>query len=152
MAGWVAAGATLNEIQKKLKEELDIGMTYLDTRFLISDLGLTLRDLKAEEKARDEAKAGESAVIGEPEEGFDSGGDSPPGAGGVRVTSDSIAQPGMLVSGKVTFSDGEDAQWYFDQMGQLGLVPATPGYQPSEPDVLAFQRELRTVLQRNGMA
>ena len=32
--GWVEAGAELGEIQSRLKEEFDLSLTYLDTRFL----------------------------------------------------------------------------------------------------------------------
>ena len=43
VATWVAAGATLNEIQDRLKNELGVTLTFMDTRFLLSDLGLTLK-------------------------------------------------------------------------------------------------------------
>ena len=53
------------------------------------------------------------------------------GPGGVSVGVDEIAIPGTLVSGKVTFSDGNTAAWHLDQTGRLGLAPKQPGYRPS---------------------
>ena len=49
VATWVAAGATLNEIQDRLKNELGVTLTFMDTRFLLSDLGLTLKPEAGEE-------------------------------------------------------------------------------------------------------
>ncbi|CAN5416202.1 hypothetical protein BH23VER1_BH23VER1_28650 [soil metagenome] len=152
--GWADEGATLNDIQKRLKDELGLNLTYLDTRFLVSDLELQLRDPKAEEKAKAEAAAAAKAAAGQPGQGGGDAADAhaPHDGAGVTVTTDSIAQPGMMVSGKVTFSDGQVSQWYLDQTGQLGLVPDVPGYQPTEADIIVFQRELRSVLQGGGLA
>src|SRR5207247_10426911 len=52
------------------------------------------------------------------------------GSGSVSVAVDKIARLGAVVSGKVTFSDGNTAEWYFDQAGRLGLLPQQPGYRP----------------------
>jgi hypothetical protein len=72
-------------------------------------------------------------------------------AGGVSVVVDQIARPGALVSGKVTFSDGQKADWYLDQTGRLGVVPAQQGYKPPAADVQQFQMALQEELQRMGM-
>jgi len=66
------------------------------------------------------------------------------------VTIDQIMKPGMMISGNVTFSDGETAAWYLDQMGRLGLDPKTIGYRPAERDVLAFQVELQRLARTQG--
>ena len=146
---WAAEGATLNEIQKRLKTEFDIGITYMETRFLASDLELVLRDPVAEAKkkeAEDEAaKEAEAAETGTAE-AIDPA-PAPGGSGTVSVTTDSITQPGTIISGSVTFSDAKKARWYLDQTGQLGFDPDEPGYRPSEPDAMAFQEELHRVLQ-----
>ena len=42
---------------------------------------------------------------------------------------------GAVISGKVTFSDGEKADWYLDQTGRLGLGPQKQGYRPPASDV-----------------
>ena len=58
------------------------------------------------------------------------------------------ARPGLMVSGRVTFPDGQGGGWYVDEMGRLGIDPDTAGYRPSEPDLVAFQQELQTVMDR----
>jgi hypothetical protein len=63
---------------------------------------------------------------------------------------DQIARPGAVVSGKVTFSDGNKAEWYFDQMGRLGMVPQTPGYRPPTSDLQQFQSLLDKELSKMG--
>ena len=55
-----------------------------------------------------------------------------------------------MISGRVTFSDGEQAGWYMDQTGRLGLDATTPGYRPTEKDVLAFQVELQRLARTQG--
>jgi hypothetical protein len=67
------------------------------------------------------------------------------------VTVDQIARAGALVSGKVTFSDGQGAEWYLDQTGRLGLAPMAPGYRPPQADIAEFQRLLQEELARMGM-
>jgi hypothetical protein len=150
VATWVAAGATLNEIQDRLKNELGVTLTFMDTRFLLSDLGLTLKPEAGEAEVVDVGGA-ETGVGG----GVDDAGvlagdegdvDGGLGAAQVRVTVDVVTVPGTMVSGKVTFTDGVTAGWYLDQMGQLGLSGVDRTYQPPEADVAAFQRELQRAL------
>ncbi|TAE91167.1 MAG: hypothetical protein EAZ81_07425 [Verrucomicrobia bacterium] len=40
---WADDGATMAEIQKRMNEEWQLRLTYMDTRFLILDLGITLK-------------------------------------------------------------------------------------------------------------
>jgi hypothetical protein len=68
----------------------------------------------------------------------------------VSVSVDQIARPGAVVSGKVTFSDGNTAIWYFDQTGRLGLSPQQPGYRPPPADLQQFQMLLETELAKMG--
>ena len=63
----------------------------------------------------------------------------------------STARPGAIVSGKVTFSDGQTADWYLDQTGRLGVVPKQQGYKPSAADVQQFQVALQNELARMGL-
>ena len=37
---WASEGASIAQIQNLLKEEFSIGMTYMDVRFLVDDLGV----------------------------------------------------------------------------------------------------------------
>ena len=76
--------------------------------------------------------------------------DFPAGAGSVAVDLDRIVRPGFMVSGSVTFSDGVSGKWALDQQGRLLLETPQKGYQPSPPDVQAFQRELQMQLQKQG--
>jgi hypothetical protein len=128
---WAAEGATMYDLQRRLKEEFDISLTYMDTRFLVLDLGINLVEAVVEEPKIEEKPA-------------------PKPTGMVSVTMDTLALPGALVSGKVEFSDGETAIWMLDQSGRPGLDPDTAGYRPSQPDVMEFQKQLRTLLESSG--
>lgn len=142
VGAWVADGATLSDVQRRLKDEFGVALTYLDVRFLVDDLKLSLqeqpRQSEAVERLAAAKETGETERSGEPP------------AGVVRVTMDTITKPHALVSGKVTFSDGETAEWLLDQTGRLGLNPGKPGYRPSQADILAFQDELQRVVQGLG--
>lgn len=127
-----AAGATMSDLQRHLKDEFGHTLTYMDTRFLILDLGIELIEEKKPEEKKEEEKT-ESVPTGT-----------------VSVTLDTLTLPGALVSGKVTFSDGETAIWMLDQTGRPGLDPDTPGYRPSQDDVMEFQLQLRALLQKSG--
>ncbi len=63
---------------------------------------------------------------------------------------DQITRPGAIVSGKVTFSDGQQAEWYLDQAGRLGVVPKQQGYKPSAADVQDFQLALQQEMAKLG--
>ncbi|MFN0069799.1 MAG: hypothetical protein ACKVYV_19455, partial [Limisphaerales bacterium] len=72
------------------------------------------------------------------------------GPGGVQVGVDTGARPGALVSGTVTFSDGQRGTWYLDQMGRLGISAETAGYKPTQADLSDFQAQLDSELARAG--
>jgi hypothetical protein len=63
---------------------------------------------------------------------------------------DQIARPGAVVSGKVTFSDGNRAEWYFDQTGRLALATQQQGYRPPAADLQEFQTALDAELAKIG--
>lgn len=129
---WAAEGATISDLQKRLKDEFDISISYMDARFLVLDL-----DIKLVEKKKEEEKLPEEPSLVP--------------TGEVTVTMDHVALPGSLVSGRVTFSDGESGIWMLDQNGRPGLDPDTPGYRPSEEDVIDFQTQLRDLIQKSGL-
>ena len=172
---WIDQGLKVAEVQSRLAEELGVRLTYMEARLLLDDLRLKPKDpppapkpsgavLGASGGPAGGPPAGPSAPMssgpsgrgGGPGPGGDPGlrtaplGDAP-AEGRVSVTVDEIARPSMVVSGKVTFSDGQTAEWGIDQMGQPMLIPKKQGYRPSRPDVLAFQTELEQVLGRMGM-
>lgn len=128
---WAAEGAQMAEIQKRMNDLWQIRVTYMDTRFLILDLGITLKT-EVKEEPKKEEPAAETDLDAE--------------AGAVRVSRDEIVIPGMMFSGKVQFSDGEKALWYVDESGRLGLDPDTSGYRPSQDDIVAFQTQLRQLV------
>ncbi len=152
---WAAEGADLNQIQDRLKTELGITLLFMDVRFLIADLGITLAprqpEAEEEEKPEPEPEEQEPGEIDETEAEWQSpDGSEPPPAGGVKLTVDQLTLPGAMVSGKVTFSDGVTAQWYLDQMGSLGLAGVDRAYQPPAGDIPLFQRQLQKELRRAG--
>jgi len=149
---WAANGAQLADIQKRLEGEMEFRLSYMDTRFLIIDLGVEIRNLaqeqaEAEQSEQDEAAKSESDAKNGNELTEDDIEVLPPAAGGnVKVSVDDIARPGLMASGRVTFAGGQGGMWYVDEMGRLGVDPEVDGYQPSEADIMAFQRELQVVM------
>jgi hypothetical protein len=129
---WAAEGASMSDLQRHLKEDFGHSLTYMDTRFLILDLGIELIE-EAKVVPKEEEKA------------------PPVPTGFVRTSMDTLTLPGALVSGKVTFSDGETAIWMLDQSGRPGLDPDTPGYSPSREDIQEFQLQLRDLIQKSGL-
>lgn len=154
VSAWIAEGLKLSDIQSRLSSEFGLSLTYMDVRLLVDDLKLTPKDIEPAKPAE----------LGVPQKGPAPGQVPRPGAksptperttpaptGRVSVNVDTLAKPGAVVSGSVTFSDGNRAEWYLDDMGRLGLVPGQEGYRPSQQDVLAFQNELQAQLERMGM-
>ena len=162
---WIESGDDLGKIQNQINESFDINLTYLETRFLLSDLKIELNEDEEEEEEEpvDEPSAeiqdsdNVSENTEEPEKQEPPSGDlekeETEGAQptNINVSVDSITQPQCVISGKVTFSDGQLASWWFDQVGQLGLNPDQEGYTPSPEDVAVFQVELRKVLAEQGL-
>ena len=146
VAAWIAEGAKLSEIQSRLTSELGLKLTYMEVRFLVDDLKLTPKDPEPPKVAAPVAEAAKPA---------DKKSTPPPGGpvgatGGVSVTVDQLARPGAIVSGKVAFSDGQQADWYLDQTGRLGVLPKQQGYKPTAADVQQFQSALQSEIARMG--
>ena len=142
VSGWITEGLKLSDIQKRLEKEFGLKLTYLETRLLIDELKLVPKDIEPPPPPK------ELSTAAPPPKGPK---DAPPAPGGVSVKVDTVTRPGALVSGKVSFSDGNTADWYLDQMGRLGLVPGQQGYRPSPADVQSFQEQLQTELQSLGL-
>ena len=146
---WIKEGLKLSEIQSKLASEFRIHLTYMEVRFLVDDLKLTPKDQQAvppEKKVLPTKGKEPDASLAAQAPGV---GGAP--SDGVSVTLDNVTRPGAVVSGSVTFSDGNVAQWYLDQFGRLGLAPQQQGYKPSAADLEAFQIELQNELQKAGL-
>ena len=151
VAGWIAEGMKLSEIQNRLASELGVRMTYMDVRLLVDDLKLTPKDIDPPKPIApvvpptappQNSPAGLKVDSAPVPEGSVSG---------VSVSVDQLARPGAVVSGKVTFSDGKKADWYIDQTGRLGLAPQEAGYRPPTADVQQFQIALEAELSKMGM-
>lgn len=130
---WASEGATISDLQRRLKDDFEISVSYMDTRFLVLDLKLELIEKPKEPEKKPEEKA------------------PPIPTGKVTTTMDHLALPGALVSGKVTFSDGETGVWMLDQTGRPGLDADTPGYRPTPADIAEFQVQLRDLIQKSGL-
>ncbi len=144
VSAWVADGATLSQIQERLSSQFEVSMTYMDVRFLVDDLNLAL--IEKEEPKKPEEAAAEAA----PAEAATPAGPTAQGAGVVTVEVDTIAQPHAMVSGNVTFSDGEKADWYIDHQGRPGMAARTIGYRPTPQDITDFQVKLDAALRQAG--
>ena len=146
VTAWIAEGLKLSDVQQRLAEKYDIRLTYMEARFLVDDLRVTPQDpappaAPSPLDATPPAAPAPSMLAP----------DAPPApAGGIAVKVDEIMRPGSVVSGSVTFSDGGKAAWHLDQMGRLGMSPATEGYRPPEADVPQFQEALDRELQKMG--
>jgi len=152
VTAWILEGAKLSEIQSRLAAEFGLRLTYMDVRLLVDDLKLTPKD---PEPPKGVTQIGAAPSTGTPpppagKKTSTTPATPPPATGGVSVTVDQIARPGAIVSGKVTFSDGQSADWYLDQTGRLGVVPGQQGYKPSAADVQQFQAALQSELARMG--
>jgi hypothetical protein len=152
VASWIAAGDNLSAVQKKLREHFQLSLTYMDVRFLVDDLNLTLKDPEPKADASDVTKAkpaapakpaavaGKKGLIDKAKEKLGLGKtDSsdlpandagameddalPPLPGNVIVEVDGVTLiPGAIASGSVTFSDGVTGKWIVDQYGRPGFT------------------------------
>ena len=137
---WVSEGESIAKIQNLLKEHFDIGLTYMDVRFLVDDLGVVYKDSNEIAEDTEDKESETEAAAEENNE-----------TGGVIVDVDAVIRPGSLVSGNVRFSDGVALGWQLTSTGQLGLIPGDdPEYRPSNEDLQAFQTQLQEVLKEKG--
>ena len=157
VAEWIKQGLKLAEIQNRLVSELGLTMTYMEVRLLVDDLKLVPKDVEPPKTSSVLAPGnapGAPSSKGPALESKPGTTKSEPaggGAAGVSVTVDQLARPGAVVSGKVTFSDGNRAEWYLDQAGRLGLAAQQPGYRPPAADVQQFQMALEAELAKMGL-
>ena len=159
VTAWIQEGLSLSEIQTRLASELGLRLTYMEVRFLLDDLKLRPKDKEPPPAAKpslppqDDRVQDSSAApkAGSRKDSLPTQNEpSPPGKGRLTVTVDQLTKPGAMVSGNVSFSDGNSAEWYLDQFGRLGVVPKQAGYKPSQSDLAAFQKELQSELARLG--
>lgn len=156
VATWIAAGDSLSAVQKKLREHFALSLTYMDVRFLVDDLNLSLKDPAPKADASDVSKTPANPAApapADPDAAFEDDAALEPPAGNVRITVDTVTLiPGAVASGTVTFSDGVTGKWIVDQYGRPGFTEVSqPGYRPSPADGQAFMQELGAALQQKGL-
>ena len=176
VAAWFADGASLDEIQKRIKAEFGIHLTYLDVRLLVAELpqpeeaeeeggaeedgNKTPRTPKTprteppdsdREFADEPGSRPEDGGVPIPEDGENADSNEEQTVSAPTVTIDALMLPGTLASGDVTFSDGKSGKWYLDQMGRLGIGNLPEGYRPSPTDAALFQQQLMQLLQSKGL-
>lgn len=157
---WIAAGDNLSTVQKKLLEQFQLSLTYMDVRFLVDDLNLALKDPAPKVDTSDVSKRVEPAPAASapseegaiPAEDLEDATPPLPGGGNVTIEVDKVTLiPGALASGTVRFSDGVTGKWIVDQYGRPGFTEVSqPGYRPSPEDGQAFMQELSATLQQRG--
>ena len=146
---WVAEGAKLSDIQKKISDEFKIPVTFIDVRFLVLDLGLSLKEKEQSSSRNVDLSKPAPSKTNQPDSAVEQDGqeDFP---GSVAVELDRVVKAGAIASGSVRFSDGQTTLWTLDQSGRLGLTAGKAGYRPSQEDLQAFQQELARLLQSRG--
>ena len=157
----VKKGETIAIIQRRLREEMELSLTYMDVRFLVDDLNLVYSE-PDEVSQIEEENAGnvepveacqiekENAANVEPVEAIDAI-EVPELVCSVQENVDPVTPPGSLVCGTVNFSDGKQMSWQLSAAGQLALVPGDdPEYRPNPEDMQEFQTQLQQVLQKHG--
>ena len=157
VAEWVQDGCSLADVQRLLREDFNISLTYMDVRFLVDDLDVSMPEPKPDAEPKPESVVSSESVqdVDSPDsEAIDPEivGDGSDGASSVSVDVDAIMRPGSLVSGTVRFSDGVSLGWQLSASGQLGLIPGDdPDYRPDPVDVQSFQTQLEEVLRKKGL-
>ena len=147
---WIGQGLKLSEIQNRLASEFGLSVTYMEVRLLVDDLKLTPKDIEPVKPVPTLAAPPPPAGTAPGPKGAVASPKTPPATGALSVSVDQLARPGALVSGKVTFKDGNRAEWYLDQAGRLGLMPEVPGYRPPAGEVQEFQVALENELSKIG--
>ena len=168
---WAAQGDSISDIQTKLASECGVHLSYMDTRFLLLDLSVTLAERNAKKTeapppapaAPEPEPEGYGAVPplpGAPEDdaGFPPEDELPPepeaappadsaAPSAVQVELARIQRPGFAVSGSIVCWDGVKGEWGVDNYGRLALAfPDNQGYRPSAADQQAFMEKLRSLL------
>jgi len=154
VARWFADGASLDEIQKRMKTEFGIHMTYLDVRLLVAELPQPEEPKESQpEESQDESLEAPEKPEEEPQpEDSNAQENQEEALQGPTVTIDALMIPGTLASGDVTFTDGKKGKWFLDRMGRLGLGGDLPqDYRPSPTDAALFQQQLMGLLQAKGL-
>lgn len=129
---WAEEGLDLNAIQKKLHEELGLKPTFMDTRFLLQDLDIHIK--QPEPAPQPDPSAAHAAPADAPA----------PLLGKTQVSVDEVTPPHALIAGKVLFKSGARGVWDIDRTGRINW-DATLG-EPTADDLREFETELQSVI------
>ncbi len=127
---WAANGAQLPDIQKQIREAMNHTLTFMDTRFLILDLGIEL--IVPKEADPSPAIAAETELVA---------------TGRTTLSVDAVTLPGAIISGKVIFASGQKGFWALDQSGRPSLDLDDPEYRPTQEEITDFQQQLRAIIE-----
>ena len=150
MAQALAEGKSLSDIQNEVNSNFDVNLTYMDVRILASTLEVDWKALDPNKKAEtpeQEVPAADDAAEAENSIPAETAAPDDELSGSTTVELNTIARPGMMFSGSVTFANGSTADWYVDSTGRLG-VENLNGDKPSQQDIEAFQIELDKTLRK----
>jgi hypothetical protein len=120
-------GLSLGEILKDLDKQHGISMTFMELKFLASEIDYdwSVREApKEEEKEEDDKKEEE--------------------AGKTIIELNKLTRPGAVLHGSVKFASGATADWVLDQFGRLGLENSTGEATPE--DMEDFKLELQKTI------
>jgi len=143
IGGLLNDGLSLSDIQKKLQNEKNVKMTFLDLRLLASELEeidwskqkADVEAAKAEKKAEEEKKKEAENKVNN--------------VGKTIIEVSRLKRPGAMANGTVEFISGASAEWILDQTGRLNLDKQVG--EPTQDDVQDFQTELQKKLSEGGM-
>ena len=158
------AGMSLNDVQNRLNEELDVHMTYMELRMLTCELQVSweAQDRKAE-AARPKSKPAPEAQQRAPQpaaedaaaddavpaaEADDQEGDAEAAdeTNGTVVEVSKVVRPGCSMSGSVKFGSGASGEWFLDSYGRLGFEPDEGSPELTQADQRSFQAALYKAL------
>jgi hypothetical protein len=151
IAQLLSEGKSLSDVQKILKDDYQIQLTYMELRMISTELEVNWKkfdDAKSKESKKDRIIDKNKLPADDDEMANDIAGLGNGSSGKTRVTVSKIVRPGSVMSGDVTFKSGASAEWFLDAMGRLGLAPkGNSTAKPTDDDLREFQMELQTVLQ-----
>lgn len=127
---WAANGSQLPDIQKQIREEMGLTLTFMDTRLLILDLGIEL--IVQKEADPSPTIATETELVA---------------TGSTTLSVDAVTLPGAIISGKVIFASGHKGFWALDQSGRPSLDLDDPEYRPTQEEIVDFQQQLRAIIE-----
>ncbi|MFA7173426.1 MAG: hypothetical protein WC340_08430 [Kiritimatiellia bacterium] len=146
---WLTDGDSLADVQRKLKSEYGLTMTYMDVRLLVLEIGAEVQEEPEPEPEPEPAPSPNAEKVAAADAELEEAADAEPR---VSLSIDRLIVPGAMVSGDVVFTDGTKAKWLIDNQGRFGIEPEVEGYQPTEMDLRLFQTQLRDELHRKGYA